>query len=434
MGAAWAEAAADATNHQKKKHAYSIKNMNKAKLTSVLLASFLQFAPMAARSVQSMPLLVNSPVAIILKWAIGALAVAGTYHTVSAATARLVSATSITGTNGTRLSYQIRINDGSNRTPESWFINGTTFSASGSTTVGMPPGLSLGLTTGIISGTPNQAGTFPVSMTAYESPNRKGGSLTFTLTFTIIAVGSPPTITVQPVGGEAIAGTSFTFSVSANGSSPLFYQWQFGSTAIAKATNATLTFPSVQLTDAGSYTVVVSNAVGKVTSTPAVLTVKPPVVAPSITVPPQSISIHPGERFALSVVASGTEPLTYQWFRGEAPIPGAASATYALSASTAADAGSYTVQVSGPGGSVTSSAAVVEEVPLLVSIVSKGPQDASLIVKSIPGRSYAIEAATDLLSPSWTELRQITATGASTPFTDSDVSRNTRFWRYRPVP
>src|SRR5207244_5482572 len=123
-------------------------------------------------------------------------------------------------------SYQIKINDGQNRTPESWLIDGQLLGRTGSTTMGMPPGLSLALNTGIISGIPTQAGSFPVTITAYEHPSGGGAQLTFTITFIIAAGASAPVITTQPSGGEVIEGVAFSFTVTASGSPAPVYQWR----------------------------------------------------------------------------------------------------------------------------------------------------------------------------------------------------------------
>jgi len=62
--------------------------------------------------------------------------------------------------------------------------------------------------------------------------------------------------------------------VTATGTAPLKYQWYFnGSNSISGGTNSTLTLTNVQLTDAGLYSVAVTNAVGFMTSSNATLTV-----------------------------------------------------------------------------------------------------------------------------------------------------------------
>ena len=81
--------------------------------------------------------------------------------------------------------------------------------------------------------------------------------------------------------------------------------------------------------------------------------------SPVILENPSSPSLFAGQRFDLSTTASGSPPLTYQWLKNGTPVTGATSSTYSVSATTAADAGLYTVAVSNAYGSVTSSPATV---------------------------------------------------------------------------
>lgn len=85
---------------------------------------------------------------------------------------------------------------------------------------------------------------------------------------------TPPSITQQPVGATCLVGVALPLAVAAAGSDPLAYQWYRGPDPVPDATNATLNFPSLQLTDAGTYMVVITNAQGTVTSTPALLGVE----------------------------------------------------------------------------------------------------------------------------------------------------------------
>ncbi len=85
-----------------------------------------------------------------------------------------------------------------------------------------------------------------------------------------------PTIATQPQSKSATEGFPASLSVTANGTPPLSYQWKFNGTDISGATNSTFSIASVQSSDAGSYTVLISNAGGSVTSDPATLTVNPP--------------------------------------------------------------------------------------------------------------------------------------------------------------
>ncbi|HWY31039.1 MAG TPA: protease pro-enzyme activation domain-containing protein, partial [Candidatus Acidoferrum sp.] len=88
-----------------------------------------------------------------------------------------------------------------------------------------------------------------------------------------------PVITTQPLGQSALPGQSVILGVISIGSQPLFYQWQQNGTNltdsahITGSTAANLLINDVSPTDAGSYSVTVSNALGKAASTGAVLTV-----------------------------------------------------------------------------------------------------------------------------------------------------------------
>lgn len=101
---------------------------------------------------------------------------------------------------------------------------------------------------------------------------RFGGAIDDLKVFNVGA-GSVPTITAQPTGGTVPEGGDFTFRVEATGASS--YVWRKNTTPIAGATGATLALSNVKPTDAGTYSVVVSNPVGSVTSGDAVLNVTP---------------------------------------------------------------------------------------------------------------------------------------------------------------
>ncbi|MDR3413534.1 MAG: immunoglobulin domain-containing protein, partial [Formivibrio sp.] len=84
---------------------------------------------------------------------------------------------------------------------------------------------------------------------------------------------SPPVIVLQPTNQAVYIGMPVSFSVGAIGTVPFYYQWSFNGTNIVNATNATLTLVSVQLTNAGNYSVVVTNLYGSTNSATAVLSV-----------------------------------------------------------------------------------------------------------------------------------------------------------------
>ena len=176
----------------------------------------------------------------------------------------------------------------------------------------------------------------------------------------VLTVNVPPTLTVQPAAQSACAGKSVLFSVTAAGTPPLAYQWKKDGTPIADATTAIYTIPAVTTADEGTYTVVVTNSCGTVTSHAAALSVS---TAPAITVHPAPQTVVAGSSATFSVTAAGTPPLAYQWKRDGADIAGATEPSYTIPAVASADAGSYTVVVTNPCGSVTSDPALLTVTP-----------------------------------------------------------------------
>ena len=76
---------------------------------------------------------------------------------------------------------------------------------------------------------------------------------------------APPVIISGPESQTVQVGSPVLFTVEASGQD-LIYQWQHNGSNIAGATSSGLALANVQLTDAGTYTVVVSNAGGSVSS------------------------------------------------------------------------------------------------------------------------------------------------------------------------
>jgi hypothetical protein len=193
--------------------------------------------------------------------------------------------------------------------------------------------------------------------------NNSAGSVTSnsaTLTVEASVVPVAPSITTQPVSQTVTAGQSATFFVVATGTEPLSYQWKNGNRSIKGATSAAYTIPTTTTGDSGSqFKVVVSNAVGSVTSDSATLTVQAP-VPPTITTQPANQTVPLGQPATFFVVATGTDPLSFQWKKNGASIAGATSAAYTTPATTVDDNGSqFAVTVSNVAGQTTSAAATL---------------------------------------------------------------------------
>jgi uncharacterized protein YpmS len=199
------------------------------------------------------------------------------------------------------------------------------------------------------------------------------GSLAPQLAFAAAA----PNITTQPQGQSVVLGFNAMFNVLASSQTPLFYQWSLNGTNLTDgahlsgSTNATLTVSNVAASDAGNYSVTVSNSHGSITSSNATLTVLFPA---AITSQPTDQSVLVSSNASFSVVATGTGSLNYQWqFEGtnltnSGHISGTSTPTLNIANSQTNDAGSYQVIVTNAYGSVTSSvAALTVLVPAFVT-------------------------------------------------------------------
>lgn len=200
------------------------------------------------------------------------------------------------------------------------------------------------------------------------------------------AVVTPPAITSQPASVSATAGDNVSFTVAATGDAPLAYQWRRNDADltdggnISGATTATLSLTGVQIAQAGSYTVEVSNAGGSVTSDAASLTVAAAPEPPTISAHPQPATIDQGGNISFSVTASGTSPLSYQWRKdgvdlvdATGHIAGATTATLSLTGALPADSGNYTVFISNVAGNATSNAAALTVVPPTAPQITADP-------------------------------------------------------------
>ncbi|MBK8477893.1 MAG: immunoglobulin domain-containing protein [Opitutaceae bacterium] len=187
--------------------------------------------------------------------------------------------------------------------------------------------------------------------------NPSGSATSNAAVLTVNAAPPLPTITGQPMTQTAIVGASVTIYVTAVGGTPaLTYQWQKDGVEIPGATTFSLALANLQLDATGTYRVVVTNRTGSVTSDAAVLTVNEP---PAIVEQPVPQSVGVGGEATFTVTATGTPAPTFQWKKGDAPIPGATQASLSLSNVQTGDAGIYRVVVTNVVGSVTSAAAAL---------------------------------------------------------------------------
>jgi len=142
----------------------------------------------------------------------------------------------------------------------------------------------------------------------------------------------------------------------------LTFQWQYDGTNIAGATNSSLTLTNVQLGIAGTYSVIVSNSVGAITSSNAIVSVGN---GPSFTVAPLSQSAAAGSSLTFSATVSGSTPISYQWSFNGTSIPNATNSSFTVSTVTTNSGGAYQLTASNPFGTASGAANLSVLVPTL---------------------------------------------------------------------
>ncbi len=208
-----------------------------------------------------------------------------------------------------------------------------------------------------------------------EVSNAHGSATSEAATLTVTAPAPPaggepepepvaPSILVHPASITVAAGASARFSVAAEGSAPLSYQWLRDGTPIPGAVTAVFEIDETALDDDGAkFRVRVSNAVGSLDSNIATLSLAPamvPPAAPYIVRGPQPVTVTLGARARFTVNAGGTGPLSYQWYREGYEIPGATQDAYELSSTAPTDNGArFSVRVSNALGTVLSDTALL---------------------------------------------------------------------------
>lgn len=210
----------------------------------------------------------------------------------------------------------------------------------------------------------------------------------------------------QPIAQTLVEGARATFTASVSGYPSPALQWQFGDADIAAATNASLVISNVVEAHSGAYRLVASNAIETIVSDTAMLTV---LVPPTIVDQPQAQQVPVGGTFSVTVRASGSAPLSYQWKHGGALLSGETNASLTITNVQAGHTGGYTVTVTNAAGSALSETVVLTV--LLPPSISIQPRSQAVFTGS-PFVLVVVASGDGPISYQWwfndTELRDAT--------------------------
>lgn len=209
-------------------------------------------------------------------------------------------------------------------------------------------------------------------------------------------------ISAQPSPQTAAVGGTANFSVTANGTTAISYQWRKNGVNItgnASATTSTLTLTNVQASDAASYYVLVTNASGSIPSDSALLTVTG--TTPAITNSPLTAAGTVGTAFNFGITASGS-PTSFT----ASPLPAGVTlnGTTGVISGTPTAAGTTFTVLNAINASGTSSPAT-----LTITVAAAAVAPSVTSPTTAPGTVGAAFSYT------------ITATGSPTSFTASPL-------------
>jgi len=188
-----------------------------------------------------------------------------------------------------------------------------------------------------------------------------------------VKVAPEPLATISTLSDASVdEGADIYFYTIIRSHSDAVCEWRKDGVPVPNATSATLSIVKARLSDAGLYTLVVTNKAGVTTSNPARLTVVP-ALPPRIMMQPRSGVFAEGSGFNLGVNVQGTAPLSFQWYKDGLALPRETGLVLFRSDITKVDAGVYKLVASNVAGSATSDEATIEVTPPPMPSVSIPP-------------------------------------------------------------
>ena len=253
-------------------------------------------------------------------------------------------------------------------------------------------------------------------------------------------------ISRQPTDSMFEQGQTATLTVEVEATEPYYYdnrdqkdqtpsfdtQWLKNGNRITGATQTTLTIPNAQLSDSGSYQVVVANNRGWIASNLVTLTIGSAQI-PTVLLPPGNLVRNVGETAVFDLGAAGSANLKYQWRKNGASLPGATQSRLTLVNLSLADSGNYDAFVSNSRGTTLSPGAhltvlgsvapsplfAARPAPAVLGIVK---QPTSLTVAPRGVANFPVTASGENLTYQWRKNGRDLAGATTATLTLSDVT------------
>ncbi len=219
----------------------------------------------------------------------------------------------------------------------------------------------------------NQAGNYQLVVT-----NDYGA-----VTSRVAVISELPGIITPPASQAAFVGNSVTFTAGVDGIGPFGYQWYSNSTPlvdsprVSGSATASLTLSNVQTADAGSYSLVVTNATGSTAASPALL---------DAASQPTNQLVLAGNSVTFSTTVTGPVPVFYQWenngilLANGGSLSGATNAGLSISGAQTSDSGAYQVIVMPTNSSVAATSSVASLTVLAGARITGQPASQAVLI------------------------------------------------------
>jgi hypothetical protein len=247
-----------------------------------------------------------------------------------------------------------------------------------------------------------------------------------------VAILYPPQITASPKSQTVNQGSITTLEVTADGRQPMGYTWYKNGIKLPFTTRI-ITLVNVQTSDAGGYSVTVTNSDGTAYSSTASLVVKP---LPVITSQPQTTIATISNAVQLTVGVISPYAVQYQWLKNGTIIPGANQPTINFTNVQFSDAGTYVVNLASQVGTTVSEPAILlvlpiqplkiprEQIqPVILQLVAIGNGEMGFLYHGAIGRTYEIQGTTNMVD--WETLGTKVPTENINQFIDHDAINHT---------
>ena len=211
-----------------------------------------------------------------------------------------------------------------------------------------------------------------------------------------VVIANTPVITQQPQSTDVCSGTSLTLSVGATAQGTLTYSWSKDGVVLPAETSSTLTVQIVTPARAGVYSVRVVTSCGNVLSNDATITVRNATVISQQ--PPTVIDVQVGQPLLITLVATGSGTLQYQWFKDGVEIAGEVAPTYSKTA-VLADSGLYWCRVRSECGDAISDTTSVLTRPSTTGVDDLVVAGGALIGRVVPNPVLGVSSI-DVTLPS----------------------------------